>query len=192
MKIINQNKLQFNGYKNVIHNNLKTDSMQILFMSMQLNNDNNKDLDEFKNICRLYGKDADSDVLNVIFSKFVGRDEFLFLDDISMYTGEELKKQYDLYGYTEAYKMEEKASLKAYTLLASITKRMMNNGLCQTDSDLKKVVVSSIESFVRSLGADSSKIFNLIQHSVIENKQIEKTAEEFNNIIVKNMSKFFK
>ncbi len=188
MKITNQNNIQFQGYKNLIHNNLRSDYMHMMFMSMQLDNKEHNDLDEFNQVRKLMGKESDSDVLNVVFSKFADREGFLFFDNRSMYSGEELIEL----SKNVLYKQEEKATLKAYTLLASITRRMMQNGLCQTDSGFKNVVQSSIESFVKLLGADSSKIFTLIQSSVIENKQIERTAEEFNNIIVRRMSKFFK
>ena len=51
-----------------------------------------------------------------------------------MFKGSELRKLYEQYadldGYKDVYQKEESAALKAYTLIASITRRMMENSLC--------------------------------------------------------------
>ena len=80
----------------------------------------------------------------------------------------------------------------AYTLIASLTRRMMYNGLSQKDRSYPKVVQSAMETYMKIFATNPASIFNLIQHSIIENKSVERTAEAFNRLVDRNMKIFLK
>ena len=84
MKINNLSNPTFKGYKNVIHNDITTDKFKFMFMSMQLNDEGEKDLTEFKKIRQMELKPADTDVLNVIYSKTAYLPEYFFFDGKAM------------------------------------------------------------------------------------------------------------
>lgn len=193
MKIKNEvNRMNFAGYKNAVHNNIKADGMQLMFLSVQLNDDGVNDLTEFRKIQQLEGDCVNADVLNVFYSKIKGRPEYLFFNNKSMFWGHELRALWEVKRNSEAYKKEEKATLKAYTLLASLTRRMMQNGLCTKDASFTSVIKSAMNSYVQIFSTNPSSVFTLIQESVLENKSLEKTAEAFNKLIDRNMKIFLK
>ena len=192
MRINNFNNKSFYGYKNVIHNDIETDSFKFMFLSMQLDDNGAKDLTEFRKIRTLEKKSADTDVLNVIYSKIKYKPAFFFFDGRAMYSGEELKQLSEQYSYSNVYKQEERATLKAYTLIANITKRMMHNALTEMNGNIGKVMQSAMESFMNIVSSNPASIFNMLHGSILENKQLDKTAAQINKLIVQNMDVFFK
>lgn len=188
----NVNKINFLGYKNAVHNNIKANGLHLMFLSVQLNDDGVKDLSEFRKFQQQEGLSGDNDILNVLYSKINGRQEYLFFDNKAMYFGPELRDLWEKNRNSEAYKKEEKAILKAYTLLASLTKRMMQNGLCTKDASFTSVLKSAMNSYMQIFSQNPSSVFTLIQESVLENKSLEKTAEAFNKLVDRNMKIFLR
>ena len=192
MKINNINNTNFNGYKNVIHNDVSQDNIRFTFLSMQLNDNGVKDLAELRKIQQLQNLDTNNDVLSLFYSKKSGSKEFFYFNGNPLFLGGELRNLWELCSDRDAYKLEEKAALKAYTLIASLTKRMMNSGLPGTDNSFPHVVKSTMESFMKIFTSSPAGVFNLIQGSILENKQLEKTAAVLNSIVDKNMKIFLK
>lgn len=195
MKIINNN-INFKGYKNVIYNNMDSPMYKFRFMSMELNDEGCKDLTEFKKLQSLCGKQDCGDTLHLVNSKVYNSDEYLFLNGRSMFKGSELKALYEQYadldGYKDVYKKEEAAALKAYTLIASITRRMMENSLCIMDSGITKVFQSALNTLTPMLNNNKNHAFNVLQISLMDNIPLEHVAETFNNYAAKHMKQFFK
>lgn len=198
MKIMNNNNnnnINFKGYKNAIYNKVDDDQYKLRFMSMELNNDGCKDLTEFKEMQKLCGRSENGDILHCIYAKLPDSNGALFLDGYTLFNGIELKKLYEQYsdldGYKDVYKQEEKAALKAYTLLASITRRMMENSLCTMDGGMGKVIQSAMEAY-SPLFSDKNSTFDFLHTSLLKPSPLEHVAEFFNNYVAKNMKQFFK
>ena len=113
-----------------------------------------------------------------------------------MFNGRELKALYEQYadldGYKDVYKNEEAAALKAYTLIASITRRMMENSLCLMDGGITKVFQSALDILTPMLNNNKNQAFKVLQKSLMDNTPLEHVAESFNNYVAKNMKQFFK
>lgn len=113
-----------------------------------------------------------------------------------MFKGSELRKLYEQYadldGYKDVYQKEESAALKAYTLIASITRRMMENSLCIMDGGITKVFQSALDIFTPMFNNDKTKAFSVLQMSLMDNIPLEHVAETFNKCVAKNMKQFFK
>ena len=191
MRINNPLNISFHGYKNLIHNDITNGPFKLMFMTMQLDNKDGNDLVELNSIRTLEKNPEKNDVLNVVYSSIRGIREIFLFDGRSMFLGNELKDLYETSGHLKAYKKEEKASLKAYTLLASLTKRIMQNGLIKTDCDYAHVVRNMMESYLK-FSDNIGSVHNLIQASIWQNNKPEKTAAAFNKFIVHNMEIFFK
>ncbi len=193
MRINNINKTNFNGYKNVIHNDFSFPEGRFMFMSVQLNNEDGiEDLKALNTIQRIQGMEQPSDVMNIFYSKKPAQKNFFFFNGKPLFLGYELRSLWEHRDQIENYKTEENAALKAYTLIASLTRRMMYNGLSQKDRSYPKVVQSAMETYMKIFTTNPASIFNLIQHSIIENKSVERTAEAFNRLVDRNMKIFFK
>lgn len=192
MRINNLSKTNFQGYKNVIHNDISQDNLRFTFLSMQLNDEGVKDLTELRKIQAMQKIDSNSDVLTVFYSKKPGVKEYFVFNNRAMFSGEELRNLWEKYGSLPAYKAEERAALKVYKLVASLTRRMFHNGLSVTDNAFPHVVQETMESFMKIFASSPSSVFQMLQESIVENKQLEKTAFFINDIVRKNMQIFFK
>lgn len=183
----------FKGYKNIISNDIKGDDFRISFIVGQLYDDSQfKDLSEYKTIKELSGHYADSledDTFSCLYGRFNSK-ELIFFNKDSMYWGDELRNlKYKL--PLEEYKKEESATLKTYQLLASISKRMMCNGLCKQDKDLAKVFRYTFERFTQMFGTQKNA-YTLLHNSVLRNSSLEKIGLFFNRGIAHTMKDFFK
>ena len=195
MKIMNNN-INFKGYKNVIFNNMDSPMYNFRFISLELNDEGCKDLTEFKKLQSLCGNQDWGDTFHLVNSQVYNSDEFLFLNGRSMFNGRELKALYEQYadldGYKDVYKNEEAAALKAYTLIASITRRMMENSLCLMDGGITKVFQSALDILTPMLNNNKNQAFKVLQKSLMDKTPLEHVAESFNNYVAKNMKQFFK
>lgn len=192
MKVQNINNTAFQGYKNIIHNDINQNNIQFTFMSMQLDDKCVKDLTELRQIQKLQGIDTNSDVLNIFYANKNKSNEFLYFNDRVMFLGEELRNMWEKFRREKAYQVEEKVSLKAYGLIANITGRMMQNELPAVDNDFPHVIKSTMKSFMKIFTATPEGIFSLVQESILENKPLGKTASILNEVANKNMRIFFK
>ena len=184
----NNNYLNFKGFKNVISNDLKNDKARFSFFAAELTNDGTKDLDEYKKLLKMMGEE-DTEVLSVIYSR-VDSQDVLMLNGKKLFWGNELKLLSK--GFPEnLYKKEENIAMKAYTIIASITNRMMRNGLGTQDVEFKKVF-SQFYKVLQTLVPDKAVAMEILNNSVIKNNSIDIIGELFNRITKKSMEQFFK
>lgn len=117
----------FNGYKNVLANSIKrSGDEKISYISMQLNNTGNKDLDIWKSIQKKFlNREETSDVIT--FNLFECGNENILGISHELLDIENTKKSSE----------EESIMLKAYSLIASLTKRIMSDYNIQKDNSIK-------------------------------------------------------
>lgn len=186
--------IAFKGYKNIITNDIIfPDKSRVAFIAGQLNDEGSPDLAEFKKINQMSFLDTNNDVLIMLYAKYKILPPKLFFGDKSLYLGDELLKLREECGETYNYQREEKASLKAYTLMASLTKRMMQNPLNTNDVDFSKVYQKLFNLFSDSqVTKNPMHVFNSLHEAVMNGKPLNMTASFFNDFININMKKFFK
>lgn len=186
--------ITFKGYNNIITNNIKFDNQgsRLAFISMQLNDEGAKDLTEFRAINEMSFTDTKNDVLTMMYSKLGPMPDRLFFNEKSLYLGDELSKLQEECGDTYNYKREENASMKAYTLMASLTKRMMNDATFKVDEGFSKVYRELLMFFSESLSKNPMQVNDMLQQCVYFGEPLKNTASFFNDFININMKKFFK
>lgn len=192
--MINNNFINpsFKGYKNIIANDIKDDNFRIAFITGQLNDlDGFKDLSEYKAIKQLHKFDTnnlDDGIFSCIYSKYNSL-ESLFFNKTPMLWGDELR---DLKSEIppEAYKIEERAFLKTYQLLASITRRMMCNGLCERNYNIGNVCKHALDDFSEIIPKQHA--FSLLESGLLQHVPLEKIGLFFNRGIAHTMRDFFK
>ena len=195
MKINNCSTPVFTGYKNVISDDIKDSNFRIAHLSMQLDDVGEKDLSEWKSIQKHYTKFQKpefEDIISLLYVQDSTNKDYLFLGDRSIYLGNELaqKRAQSLGTVKEkAYLEEEKITLKAYTLLASLTRRLMQDSIPDVDFYNRARVLSKIYFSL-------SELMNQETAGTLLNKSLsnthEKVSEFFNSGISKTMKRFFK
>ena len=189
MKVLgNNNQVNFKGFKNVISNDLKNDKARFSFFAAELTNDGTKDLDEYKKMLKMMGEE-ETDVLSVIYSKVDSKD-VLMLNGKKLFWGNELKLLSKHFP-ENLYKKEENIAMKAYTIIASITNRMMRNGLGTQDAEFKKVF-THFYKVLQSIVPNKSVAIDILDNAITKNNSVEILGELFNRIIRKSMEQFFK
>lgn len=189
MKVLgNNNQLNFKGFKNVISNDIKNDKARFSFFATELNNDGFNDLDEYRKLLKMMGE-KETNILSVIYSR-VDSEDVLMLNGKKLFWGNELKLLSKHFP-ENLYKKEENIAMKAYTIIASITNRMMNNGLATQDADFKKVF-SNFYKVLQEIIPNQLLIMEIIEKSIANNKPVDIVGELFNKITRKSMEQFFK
>lgn len=193
MNIIN-NSSSFRGYTNVISNQISDDKFRFGFFAAELNDaDGFQDLTEYKRLQRLAPQlKTHSSNDNVLFSLYteIPQGQKLFLNTKSMYFGDELnaiKSELP----KEYFAGEECATLKAYTLLASLSRRMMQNSLCVRDAGIGQVFQSAMVT-LSVLIDNQQKAFKLLEEAVFRNQKLDILGDFFNTVVQKSMRNYFK
>lgn len=179
----------FEGYKNLIVRDTKVGlNNRLSLWAAELTNEGNKDLDQYRILQKKMGIDSD----DVIFCLYVKNKygQNLFLNEKPLLWGTELRNLQYKYPSNE-YKKVEEMTLKAYSLLASITKQMMQDASAKIDSGYEKVFTKTLHkltmmtenpflsySFLDSITRSKNSIFDI--------------GRFFNNGIHKTMNKFLK
>lgn len=116
MQINNTPSVNFNGYKNLMTNSARASKNEgFTFLSMQLDNIGKNDLDIWKNVQeRLFGQYKPSDIFTIELIEFFGNRTLLLAD-----------KNIDPNKYTKQ-SSQEMSLMKAYTWMADLMKRVMN------------------------------------------------------------------
>ena len=185
--------ITFKGYKNIITNDMQFNrDSRIAFISMQLNDEGTPDLTEFNKVKEMSFIQDDSDVFTMMYAKFKHMPEKLFFNGKSLYLGEELSSLREECGDTYNYKREENVSMKAFTLMASLTKRMKANSQYIVDGDFGKVFKPLLMFFLNALHRNPTETYEFLQICVRNGEPLNKTASFFNDFIDINMKKFFK
>ena len=186
------NNINFNGYKNIISDDLQASAGRLIYFSAQLNNEGEKDLDNYRRLIdsnTIFYRSSDNDVINCLYISSGDKDR-ISMNMRPLAWGEELQAlSKEL--VPDVYKKEESAFLKAYTLIASLTRRMMNNNLCMKDRQIVDVFKQTVDTFVK-IGSENKTAFDFVENSMLENKPFDKLAFFINRRIQQSMNVLFK
>lgn len=187
MKISNiQNQQNFKGYKNILSFSMGDNkNFSYGYMAMKLNNENgHKDLETWQKIQRVLNPSAEpSDLILFQNTQALNADVFIVndfvLDINNEYTGKKLSKE------------REDIAIKANTLVASLTKRIMNAYYHPEDQDLYKTLVFAYDKIKVTLNEETAN--ELVTYlGAIKKVKHNVTAKVINDGIMRNMNKFFR
>lgn len=194
---ITQTSQNFYGCKNIIADDIRTNDRMITFIAAQLNDEGKPDLSEYrklKTLLELPEEKVNNDSISILYTYIKGNKPSIFVDNQVLFWGGELKwlkenrpKAMPIEDYTQI----EKTNLKAYSLLASITKRIMNGNMPPNDIGIKNVI-NSFMLTMTDLTKNGDAAFDVIQHAFMSKIRHEDIAENLNKTIMKTMQKFFK
>ncbi len=197
MKINNISNQTFNGYKNLIANHTKIANIETAFISMQLDDVDKQDLSKFNEIKRQIPNMQDTgDILTLGFVKRHKQDKgILTLNDVLMLRGEEMseiEKDYSKYfsSFNE-YKNEENKTVKYYTFLSNLTKRIANDNNLKVDSNFASILRTTHSMLTAILG-NTSQAYKYLEYSFTKNMPPQQVAQKFNTELVKSIMPFFK
>lgn len=174
----NNSQIQFKGFHNVLAHKIKTPNNDFCYISMQLDNVGTKDLDVWKYLQReILNRTEYSDVIT--FSKIENspsqktmmylEDHTLNLDDIKFFP------------------VYEKAYLKTFTLLASLTKRIQETKNLSKTPDILQIMNRTHINLTNFFGNPFSA-YNATQSGV--QGPIREIACQINTSIQKTMEKY--
>ena len=212
MKINNITKQNFCGYNNVLAlGSVPVGSLTISSFSTQLNDKDDlkplyegekmNHLTEYRKLRRMQGaaeNDVNDDILTLTFVSNSKHKNNLFigLDDYSLYWGSELRVLRDRYVpkllTEEEYIKTEAIHLKAYTLLANITKHMMNDNRKMVEDINKYRIYDNFEEALAKHIGDKSIARQLTALAKSKYYHFQEVALPFNLGISKTMHTFFK
>ena len=197
MNITNISNQTFNGYKNLIADHSKVGDAESATIIMQLDNLGTNDLEKYEELKQKIPNIQDTDdILALTYSKRHKDDAgTLMINDAIMLRGEELsdlEDNYDKYFSSfENYKAEEGNTVKLYTFLANLTKRIANDNKLGIDIDYRKVAFTAHKIF-NSIACNATIAFQYLQQVLNKNMPPQEVAQKLNDEIVKSMLPFFK
>ena len=92
---------------------------------------------------------------------------------------------------TDEFKKNEKTIMKAYTLFASLTKRISNDNSLVKNENFKKVFLKTLDYLTNIVQSESDAMISL-SDATLNKTPIQKVAGFLNSQISKNMMKYFK
>ena len=123
------------------------------------------------------------------------RNDHLYLDIKEMYWGDELLTIKENYipkiMSQERYKQEESLHMKAYTLLASLTKRMMFDAFDKEDGGRVKVI-ERMYNTIYALVKNQQEAYRIVETACLKRVKFSDVAAGFNKGIADTMSRFFR
>ena len=185
---ITQTSQNFYGYKNIISDEISSRNGMMTFFAAQLNDEGHPDLSEFKKLKRLLKQSEDlinNDVFCATYTHSQGNKPNLFIGNQVLFWGNELRWLKDNRPKAmplKDYKEMETTHLKAYTLLANLTKRITNEKYNNKDSglfltNLTKQIMHEGFNYI-DFGKLLAYITDLISHEHLDN-----TNTEIKNVI---------
>ena len=192
---INFNTQNFTGYKNLIHTDISSKDGRFVMLAMQLDDTGGyEDLAELKKLHRFFDL-PETDVLTYMQVQRDNVKPCMIIDNMKLLDGFELKllnsPKMAAKLSEENIKKTERFNFKAYTLLASLTKRLMNISMSSNDEGFKHTV-QEVSSTLKEIFPSVSYVISILNSAFEERKPFQKTALELNTIIRKNMDILFK
>lgn len=193
---VNFNTQNFRGYKNLLHTDLVSyPNSRFLMMSMQLNDeDGHNDLSYFKKMFRDFNL-PETDVISLIYAKPTGSKARYILNNVPLLSSKELafiNNSPNLEFMTKNdCKAAEKFNIRAYTLLAQLTKRLMNISMVSSDGEMQHTIQVVADLLKESLSTVNN-VMSVIMYAVNEKKPFQKSALEINRRIDSRMQKYLK
>jgi hypothetical protein len=198
------NNINFKGYSNIVSaDGIPTGNFRISYLAMKLDDEGEKDLTKLKQIRKLQGYPAGIKNEDIItFTHFTnGKIEDIYFNEKPMCWGEQLKIVQEEYIpkfiSQDKYKELESAHLKAYTLLASLTKRLSFDKFENEDSDIGRVIQTLHKNLISMKKGniplfDYKSAFNITGIGCLKQYKYQPLAEKFNKMIMSTMSNFFR
>lgn len=198
------NNISFKGYTNIISaNRLYLGGHETSFIALKLDDVGEKDLSKYKQIRHLQGfpEGLNNEDILTFFYLTDGRTEDLYFGNKSMCWGDQLSTARDKFipklMSKEKYKKMEDLHLKAYTLLASLTKRLANDNFEKENKDITRVIKTLYDNLQRLkkgdyLIFDQKAAYELTSVGCLKRTKYQPLAQAFNQKIAKTMAQFFK
>ena len=195
------NNVSFKGYKNVYcaFDVPIKDSKNVTYISMQLNDEGVSDLSEYRKLKKMQGDILNQKYGDVLTLTYIvdnkEKKDHLYFDNKEMYWGDELKLLQDKYVpklmTNEKYKQEEALHMKAYTLLATLTKRLSKEAFNNEDGERVKVF-EKMYNTLYGIIKNQQDAYNLTEIGCLKKVKFQDVALGFNNGITKTMAHFFR
>ena len=196
--------ISFKGYSNIVSlHKANIGGLETSYIALKLDDNGEKDLSKLREIRKLQNYPANYPYDNILTLVHVtdGRYEDLYFSENHICLGEQLKVVKDEYVpkfvKNDEFKKIEEAHLKAYTLLASLTKRMSFDKFENEDMDIKKVIQVLFRN-LQLIGRNDFCIFNrdeafeLTSAGCLKMSKFQTLASKFNKKIVETMTAYFK
>ena len=203
MKIINNIKnINFNGYKNLLYEDLNGENARVAFFATQLDDQGQKDLTTLKETINLshFKKEHEQnrDVLSMIMLDLKQEPQpHIFINGEVLNSGQDLKSlkidclhQGGLSAINK-FKQEENFTLKAYTLLARITRNMSEHSMTDKDGGMVYVIQNLFKDFEK-LFNNKQTSQNLMDFALFTKKSQQEVGITLNKYINKALRNYFK
>ena len=193
MKISNNyNTPNFKGFKNLISFNQEAQGNRLSMFAVQLDNEGTNDLDKYKKLAeypRCFTKADIDDTIMCVYSENPAH-RAMFLNNDILLNGHELEEVATKLD-DDDFKQIETGYLKAYTLIADLTKRIIsNNKPLIRDMSFQKVALQTQRMLTQLCGGDTSSAFQILQDACY-NIRPPKTASIINAGINKALKNYF-
>ena len=198
------NNISFTGYKNIIAtaNSKAGKDNVVTYIAMQLNNEGKQDLFEYQKLQKMqnYVDDKNDILLLTHILDLKSMTENIYLGLKNMFLGNELRLIEENFVpekiSQEMYEKEKSLHMKAYTLLASLTKRIKDEKFNLQDENIAKVIkyLHSTLYDIKKNGIplfDFNQSFRLTELGCLGVFKFQDIARSFNNGITHTMDKFF-
>lgn len=174
------NSIQFKGYSNIVSNTSSDNNgTTFSYMAMKLDNVDHPDLDTWKEIqTKLFRMDKPSDY--IIFHALGNNENNVFSASDRALNIYEVKSSQD-----------ERLMLKAYTLIASLTKRISSKDFHPEDSKLYLTVTELLKNLL-NICENQTIASVLATEASLKRVEHFKTADLINSKIQKSMLQYFK
>lgn len=192
MKISNNyNMPNFKGYKNLITFDQESKGNRLALFAVQLDNNGTKDLENYKQLTK-FDKCFDSkmdDTLLCIYSENPNH-RAMYLNNDILLSGNELKEASKKLSKKQ-FPQIESGYLKAYTQLASLTKRIMtDNNSTIKDEGMQKVMQNAQKILTSFCDGNSSIAFQILRNAFY-NVCPQKSTSIINSGISKLLKNYF-
>lgn len=178
---VNFNNVNFKGYKNPIVEKMALDKeYAFAYIATQLDNEGSADLDKWHSIQREQGVRFPKDTMTLMYKR-LGSNEYLLLNDKKIPLLNDLKEIKS--------KSEESTAMKIYTLLAKITREMIQNKSHRKDREYYLVFQDLFSSLVNM---SNLHLASQVAPHGVDNFNYAEVAAFFNKGITKTMMKYFK
>ena len=196
--------VSFKGYTNIISaEKVQVDGMITSYLAMKLDDEGENDLTKLRELREMQGYPPNlrnDDILTLTHVQY-NNSEDIFLSEKQMCWGEQLRTiKEDLvpdYVPKSYYDKIEAAHLKAYTLLANLTKRMSFDKFENEDINIKRVI-ETVNLNLLQLHSRHHRLFNmkeafeLTSVGCLKYFKFQPLAAKFNRKITETMTAFFR
>ena len=198
------NNISFKGYSNIVSaQKVNIGALETSYIAFKLDDNGEKDLSKLREIRKLqkYPPDYKNDDILTLIHVTDKKYEELYFSENLMCWGEQLKVLKDEYVPQHfknvEFKKIEQAHLKAYTLLASLTKRMAQDKFENEDVDIKRVIQTLYKN-LQVIGSkdfrifDKEEAFELTSVGCLKISKFQSLAAKFNKKIASTMIAYFR